>query len=376
MIKKQWLAVAALFLSIAAGGLIWRYFAGSPATVQTTTHVAKKNIQVQVLASGTLVLLDQVNIGAQVNGQIKAIYVKPGERVKKGDLLLEIDPVLQLNALHKAQASLTSTQAQIKLKKQQVKHLTTVFERQKKIFLIEGVSQADVDTAGMERDTAIQELNVLETQRQQAMLEVDSASANVSYTRITAPKDGTILHIVARAGQTIVSAQASPTLMVIGDPGRMLVKAKISEADITRVAPGQPVWFTIPARPDKKFHSRLDFIEALPESMTDSASGEGKSGDDAVYYNGIFHVENSEGLLRPAMNTQVRIITQSADNALVIPVNALGKPLNAGYFQVTVRDKNGVDSVRDVRTGLISGTDIQVIDGLQESEAVVIPEPS
>ncbi|MBO1042288.1 efflux RND transporter periplasmic adaptor subunit [Brucella pituitosa] len=380
MRQKVWLLAGAIVLGI--GLLIG---ALQPTSVRQPrrhiVHATRTTFEQQVLASGTLTLSEQVNVGAQVNGQIKALYVKPGDRVKKGDLLVEIDPVLQMNGLRKAQASLSGLDAQIRLKQQQIKYEATELKRQKQIFKMDGVAQADVDSAFMKLETTRQELEVLNNQRQQLLLEVDSAQVNINYTRITAPVDGVVLHLVARIGQTIVSAQASPVLMVLGDINRLVVKAKISEVDITRVKIGQPVWFTISASSDKKYFSKLESIEALPDNMTSqslTASPETKTGGDPIYYNGIFHIDNPDGVLRPAMNTQVRIIIHSAKDALIIPIQALGKRLRLQYYQVQVQVQvgNGKTQVvsREIRVGAIAGNTIQVLDGLAEGESLIIPE--
>lgn len=378
MRQQRWLLAGA----IAAGAALLIYGAQLTSERQplpNIVHVTHATLEQQVLASGTLTLSEQVNIGAQVNGQIKALYVKPGDQVKKGDLLMEIDPVLQMNALRKAQASLAGVDAQISLKQQQIKYDATELKRRKQIFEMDGIALADVDSATMALETTRQELEVLRNQRQQALLEVDSAEVNINYTRITAPMDGAVLHIVARTGQTIVSAQASPVLMVLGDLNRLVVKAKISEADITRVKIGQPVWFTISASSDKKFFSQLESIEELPDNITSQAltvSPEANSGIDPIYYNGIFHIDNPEGVLRPAMNAHVRIITHSIKDALVIPVQALGKRLRPQHYQVRVGNGETQDILREIRVGAIDGNTIQVLDGLVEGESLIIPESS
>ena len=374
---KRWLTTGAI-----AAGVALLIYVVQIASVQqperNRVSVTRATLEQLVLASGTLALSEQVNIGAQVNGQIKALYVQPGEQVKKGDLLVEIDPVLQLNNLRKAQASLAGVDARIRLKQQQIKYDAVELKRQQQMFKMDGVSQADVDSAGLALETTRQELDVLQNERQQALLEVDSAEANVSYTRITAPIDGTVLHIVARTGQTIVSAQTSPVLMVLGDINHLIVKAKISEADITRVKVGQPVWFTVSASNDTKFFSQLESIELLPDSITSqtlTASQETQSGNDPVYYNGIFHIDNRDGALRPAMNAQVRIITRSIEDALVIPVQALGKRLGPQLYQVHV-SHDGEEALREIQVGAIDGNVIEVLDGLSEDESLLVPEAS
>jgi membrane fusion protein, macrolide-specific efflux system len=375
MRQRKTLFSVGLLLAVIGAALGWRTMMHQDAPL-TTAPVMQKDLEHQVLASGTLSLAKQVNIGAQVNGQITALHARPGDQVKKGDLLVEIDPVLQENALRKAQASLNSTAAQLTLRRQQVKHLARILQRQKILRAAEGVSQADVERAEMDLITARQEVAVLESQRQQALVEVDSARANIRYTRITAPMDGTVLSNVAQVGQTIVSAQAAPILMVLGDLHSLLVKAKISEADITQVAAGQPVWFTVAAQPDKKYAAQLDLIAALPESATagaGSAPALAGNSDEAVYYHATFQVDNHDGQLRPAMHAQVRIITQRIADALVIPLAALGARLEEQRFEVQVADSQGKSQPRQVTVGLINGNDVQIVAGLAAGEHVVIP---
>lgn len=340
-------------------------------------HVIRSKLEQQVLASGTLTLAKQVNVGAQVNGQIKALYVHAGDQVKKGDLLMEIDPVLQVNALRKSEIGLAGVDAQIRLKELKIKHENAELKRQKQIFKMDGVSQADVDAAVIALETTRQELEVLKNQREQLLLEVESAKVNIDYTRITAPMDGVVLHLVARTGQTIVSAQASPVLMILGDLDRLVVKAKISEADITRIKVGQPVWFTISASNDKKFFGHVESIEALPDNITGqplNAPTEIKSGTEPIFYNAIFHIDNPEGLLRPGMNVQTRIITHSDDDVLVIPIRALGKRLGPQSYLVHVGNGETQGILREIRVGAIDGDTIEVLDGLAEGDSLVILE--
>ncbi|MGU3525222.1 efflux RND transporter periplasmic adaptor subunit [Enterobacteriaceae bacterium C23F] len=376
-LRRRWIFGGLLLLS-AATGMVW-FTGGVAHQKQPATQsviVERKAIAQQVLASGAFSLASQLNIGAQVNGQIKALHVSVGDKVKKGDLLLEIDPILARNALKKAQARLTSYDARIVLKKKQIAHLSLTLRRKQALRELDGISLADVESARLELEAEEQERVVLMAEREQAEIEVGTERANVGYTRILAPMEGTVLLIVAREGQTIVSAQSSPTLIVLGDPQKMVVRAQISEADMMNVAVGQEAQITVPARQDKRYVSQLKEIEMLPEgyqgSSSESSSG-GKNSSGAIFYSGIFLVDNTDEQLRPAMSARVRIETNRVADALVIPLIALGKQRDKSRFEVAVRTPQGT-KIREIQTGIISDQEAQVISGLREGEQVLIPE--
>lgn len=338
--------------------------------VESQVTVVKKDIHHTVLASGNLSLENQVNIGAQVNGQVKAVHVKVGHEVKKGDLLIEIDPILQQNELKKLSANLTSTDEQILLKKMSIDNFQKIFERQRKLYEIDGISLTDLESAKMDLLTAKQELKILEAQKKQVLVDVDSAHANVSYTRITAPMDGVILQIFANTGQTIVSAQSSPTLIIMGDMRKMVVKAKISEADIAKVHVGQQVWFTVPAKPNKKYEAKIELIETLSNNIMGLSNSDATSSSDgeAVFYHGIFNINNNDNELLPAMNAQVRIITDRVSNALVVPMKAIGKQVGDNSYLVNLKDKGS----QIISTGIISDDEVEVVDGLSSGDVLIV----
>ncbi|BCL74485.1 drug-efflux protein [Jeongeupia sp. HS-3] len=365
----RWLLAIALLVLFA---WLLRHFVFPPAPPQyLTATVAKMDLEEAVLASGTLKPVKQVSVGAQVNGQLKSLKVKLGDRVSKGQLLAEIDPVLQQNDLKKAEAGLANVEAQKRAKAAQLVQYTLALKRQQTMIAGDASSRADLESAQAQLDATRAELAALDAQIRQSGVEVDTAKANLGYTRIAAPMDGEVISVVTQEGQTVVSAQSAPTILILANVDTMTIKAQVSEADVVRVKPGQAVYFTILGAPDKRFDGKLRAIEPAPESITADST----STTTAVYYNGLFDVPNPERLLKTSMTAQVSIVLGVAKQVPAVPVAALGKRGKDGRYAVQVL-KDGKPQQRQVRLGLNDNINAQVLDGLKDGEKVIVGDPT
>jgi macrolide-specific efflux system membrane fusion protein len=342
-----------------------------------------EHIEDTVLASGTIQPLKLVSVGAQASGRIVALHVALGEHVGKGALVAEIDPSTQLNALQNAEAVLDQERAQRSSRLAALKAADLTFKRAATTYPLEASSQADYDTAeaafrGLEAD-----LKALDAQVRQAVIAVNTARVNLSYTKVVAPIDGTVIAIVAPEGQTVNAVQAAPTIVKLADLETMTVKAQISEADVTRVHSGLNVYFTILGAPERRFQATLRAMEPAPESMaadtSESAGGAATAGgavSTAVYYVGLFDIANPDHLLRPAMTAQVNIVLNEADHAVVIPARALGETLPDGRRSVQAVDASGHVETRLVQVGINNRVMAQVLSGLTAGERVTVSELS
>ena len=161
----------------------------------------------------------------------------------------------------------------------------------------------------------------------------------------------------------------------------MTIKAQISEADITRISAGQKARFTIFSEPDKHYSATLRTVELAPESVmkddsltsSSSASGSGTS-NASVYYNALLDVPNPENRLRIAMTAQVTLITDEAQNTLLVPLQAVRRT-GENKQQVLVLTADGKVETKDVKTGITNGLDIQILEGLEVGENVVLSLP-
>lgn len=346
------------------------FFAAKPPEY-LTAEVTKMDIEDVVLASGNIMPIKYVEVGAQVTGQLKSLKVKLGERVKKNQLLAEIDPVIPQNELRKSEAALKQAQAQKDISKAQLKQHEATLERQKIMLLSDATSQAELESAQSQVDRTRAEIIVQEEQIKLATISIETAKANLGYTRISAPIDGEILAIVTQEGQTVVSSQSAPVILLMANLDTMTVKAQISEADVLRIKPGLDVYFTILGAEDKRFSSRLRVIEPTPEYKASN-----NNPATAVYYNGLFDIPNPERILKAAMTAQVSIVIAAAKQTLAIPVTALGMKKAMGEYEVQVLTKENIAQRRLIKTGISNHIHVQVLSGLDMGEKVIIGDTS
>ena len=377
-LKRFIIALISLGVLSAAGLTAGHLFFAKDKTEYITSNVARMDIEESVLASGTLEAVKTVEVGAQVSGQLKKLHVALGDRVKKGDLLAEIDPVLQQNSLKDAEAQVQNLQAQKRSKQALLRQYELAYQRQKQMVAQDAAARADMEDAQAQQESTCADIASLEAQIRKAKISVDTAGANLGYTRIVAPMDGVVVSIVTEEGQTVVSTQSATTILKLANLDTVTVKAEISEADVTRVNPGQKVYFTILGDPDTRIYSTLRAIEPAPEdssstSGTSSAgtSSSSNSNSSAIYYNGLFDVPNPGHKLRVSMTAQVSIVLNEVNKALCIPVSALGDKGKDGRCAVRVL-RNNMPENRRIRTGVSDNVQVQVIEGLREGETVVI----
>lgn len=368
-----------IVVTLVAIGLIAPVFLRPPPPQKLlTTVVARGDIARTVVATGTVEATDLVSVGAQVSGQIRSLKVRLGQKVHAGELIAEIDSTNQRNALRNAEAALANVRAQRAVQQASLVQAEAAFKRQQTMMAGEATSRADYDAARANRDAAHAQLQALDAQIAQSATSLDTARANLGYTRILAPIDGSVVAIVASEGQTVNAVQSSPTIVKLASLDVMTVEAEISEADVIHVHPGLPASFTILGDPDRRFPGTLRDVEPAPESVSedDSRSTSTQSSDQAVYYNGLFDVPNRDGVLRIGMTAQVEIELSRARQVLVVPFAALGARADDGTYTVRVLDGEGRAVARNVRIGMNNRVDAEVLSGLRAGEQVVVGEAS
>lgn len=382
---------AFIALAILAAGGFWissQYSSAATPNVMTAA-VSRGDVEQTVLATGTLKPSRLVAVGAQASGRITAVKIALGDVVKAGDLIAEIDSVTQLNSLRTAKAALANVKAQ-RLEKEATLLLNNQsLARQKDMASKNTTSRADLESAAAALAVTEAQIQALDAQIEEAQVAVETAQANLDYTRITAPIAGTVLSIVSQEGQTVNATQSAPTIVILGQLDSMTVRTEISEADITRVQPDLPVYFTVLGEPNKRYEATLASIEPAPESVrsdssfsssssstSSSSSSSSTSSSEAIYYNGVFNVPNPDGKLRTYMTAEVHIVLGDAKNVLTIPAAALGAQLADGAYSVRVLADDGKVVDRKVETGLNNKVTVEVRSGLAEHERVVTGEAS
>lgn len=327
--------------------------------------VEKADITQVVQAAGVLQAKTKVDVGAQVSGQIQTLHVQLGQQVKKGDLLVSLDPELARNEVARAEAALLQQRALLDARQVDLKLARSEVERQRRLL-------AGNATAGQEAERAETELAKLEAdvRGQSAVLsrlQADLAQAQVrlGYTRISAPMDGVVVNIPVQEGQTVIAVQITPVMLTLADLDTITVRTKVPEADIQLIRPGQLARFATIAGDGQRYEGKLRVIQPIPERA-----------GNAVFYNVLFEVDNRARKLYSDMTVQVDIETGAAKQVLAMPMLALGEREKDGRFKVTLLDDKGKQQPRLVRTGLQDGQKVQVLDGLKAGDKVLLAPPS
>lgn len=342
-----------------------------------TATVSKGNIEKTVLADGTISAFKQVSVGAQVSGQIKKLYVALGDEVKRGDMIAEIDDLKQKNDLKQAEASLASLEAQRKSKEANLINNQLTYDRQLKL-VNKGVGvQSDLDLAKANLDAIKADIAALDANIISANIAVDTATVNLGYTKITSPIDGVIVANPVDEGQTVNSVQSAPTIVKVAQLDKMTIEAQISEADVINVKKGMPVYFTILGRQNDRFGGlTLRAIEPAPDSIntesSSSTSSSSSSSTSAVYYNGLFDVDNPDHILRISMTAQVYIVLAEAKDVLYIPSQAIQKQRADNNAVVYLLNDKGQVEEREVTLGVNNNVNVEITSGLKEGEKVVV----
>lgn len=363
---------------LGAGFYVWQARQAVPqaAISLPSAPAVMGDVEEAVLASGALEPIRQVSVGAQVSGRLTSLKVALGQKVTEGDLIAEIDGITQQNALRSAEAELAVLNAQRDERLANLAYAEAVLARQKQMVSQNAVSRDAYESAEMTVRTTRAQIAALDAQIVSGKVKVDTARANVGYTRITAPMAGTVLAIVSQEGQTLNAAQTAPTIVVLGDVSVMTVKARISEADVLRVRAGQEVSFSVLGEPDRRFPGRLTFVEPAPDTLktqstssSSATSSSSSSTSTAVYYNALFEVPNPDGRLLTSMTVQVTVVVGQARNVLTVPSTAVQRR-GPGSF-VDVVEADGQATPRKVEVGLDNKIVAEIRSGLKAGERVV-----
>jgi len=348
----------------------------APAPSYLTAEVRRGNLESTVLATGIVKPYKLVAVGARATGRIVSMKVRPGQEVRQGDLLAEIDPTTQENDLKNKQAVLAARYAGLAQQQAQLVLAQQNMTRQQNMIASHAVSKADYDAAFAQVKEAEAQIAAYKAQITQAEADVDMAKLNLGYTQVTAPFSGTVLATVVQEGQNVNAVQSAPTIVILGDLSVMTVRAQISEADIVNVHEGQALYFNTIGNPGRRYNGKLESIEPAPENIRsdisfNASASATSTNTQAVYYNGIFNIPNEDRILRTYMTAEVHIILGKADNALIMPAEGLGRQIGKDEYTVRILAADGKAEERQVKIGLRTQAQAQVLAGLKQGEEVI-----
>lgn len=345
-----------------------------------TVPITRGDIESSVTALGTLQPRQYVDVGAQASGQIRTIHVEVGDEVKEGQLLVEIDPSTQKAKLDASRYAVENLTAQ--LQEQRALHdlAKQKYQRQQNLAKGGATREEDIQSALAEVRTTQARIDMFQAQIRQAQASLRSDEAELGYTRIYAPMTGTVVALDAREGQTLNAQQQTPLILRIAKLSPMTVWAEVSEADIGHVKAGMPAYFTTLSGGNRRWNSTVRQILPVPPKPLNEASqgggspaSSGKSGSArVVLYTVLLDVDNSDQALMAEMTTQVFFVADQAKDVLLAPIVALQGSTEGNRQSANVVSKNGKIEHRDIRTGISDRLRVQVLEGLNEGDHLLI----
>lgn len=356
------LLAAVAILVVGAGIVAWTI--GSPSTAARYQLAALKTGDVvqTVSANGTLNPVVLVNVGTQVSGTVMKLQADFNDRVKQGQVLLELDPALLQAQVHQDEAALANARASLDLARSNEKRAQELIEQ-------EYISRQDFDAAVEARKSA-------EAQVAQATATLGKDRTNLGYTVIRSPVSGVVVNRAVDLGQTVAASFQTPTLFQIAqDLRKMQIDSSFAEADIGSIKVGQPVVFAVDAFPNRSFSARVRQVRLNATVQ-----------QNVVTYDVVVAVDNPDEILKPGMTAYVNVIVAQRKGVLRVPNAALRFRPEAGGEAAARRRPQDADASKatvyvladsrlvptPIRIGISDGRYTEVVSGeLKDGDQVV-----
>jgi HlyD family secretion protein len=395
-----------------------------------TAKIVKQDLSTVVSGTGQIRSKYYVNLGATAMGRITHLYVKEGERVKKGETVATIEHVQQEASVEGQQAAISAAKTDIasyiaaeKTSEANLEHASADLEQKKldwdraQALYKDGIlAKQDFDAKKAAYDLDVASVAQAVAQLNQAKAQTDSARGHMATAEATlrgdqnildltsaiAPFDGVVTNEPMREGETVVEGiqnTEGSTIMTIADMSVVTAEVKVDETDIVNIQMGQPAEVTVDALPGKVFKGRVTLVgdQALLRSTGVATSQSTTGTEEAKDFKVVVTLDNPTNELRPGLSTTAKITTAHKLDVLSLPIQALtmhdpndDKPKSQGEVQAAStsstpksapvqgvyaldKDKNGKLRVKfvTVTTGITGATDVEVLSGLTEGEEIV-----
>jgi HlyD family secretion protein len=266
-----------------------------------------------VTATGSINPVTTVEVGTQVSGTIKQIFVDYNSSVKKGQIIAQIDPSTLEAQVEQSKANLAQVKASETKTAASLADAERTLRRTKELFGRDLIARSELDTAETNYELAAASLESAKAQVTQAEASLKYAETNLGYAKIISPVDGIVISRDIDVGQTVAASFSTPTLFTIAqDLTKMQINASVDEADIAQIMAGQSVEFTADAYPEDVFSGKVKQVRNAATIVS-----------NVVTYDVVIGVENPDMKLKPGMTANVSFIVSSRKNVLRVPDAAM-----------------------------------------------------
>ena len=388
--------VVAIVVLAAAGVVAFRINRSRNAGTEVRLEqVSRRDLVSAVTASGKIEAKTSVDISADITGRIIDIAVREGDMVKRGQFLLQIDPAQYQAAVARAQGVVSSMEAILLQTRASRDQAQRAWNRAKQLRELGEnlIAPETAEQAQTALEVAEANFQSSRAQLEQARAGLQEARDNLSKTRLTAPISGRVVRLAVEEGEVAVPgtfSRETGLLMTIADLSVILAKVQVDETDVIRLKQRDSVEVNIDAYPDTTFSGEVTKISHSAKlTATQTASG---SNDRAVDFDVEITLKSPPEDIRPDLSCTARIVTDTRNNALSIPIIALtvrdhekvpnesemGPKVDTLRDRFTKREAEGVFIVREglatfrpVKVGVAGDDYFEVLDGIREGETIV-----
>jgi HlyD family secretion protein len=397
MSRRTKVGLVVAIVVLAAGGVVAFRINRSKnaATEVRLEQVSRRNLVSAVTASGKIEAKTSVDISADITGRIIDIAVREGDTVKRGQFLLQIDPAQYRAAVARAQGVVSSTEAILLQTRASRDQAQRAWNRAKQLRELGDnlIAPETAEQAQTALEVAEANFQSSRAQLEQARAGLQEAKDNLAKTRLTAPISGRVVRLAVEEGEVAVPgtfSRETGLLMTIADLSIILAKVQVDETDVVRLKTRDSVEVNIDAYPDTTFSGQVTKISHSAKlTATQTASG---SNDRAVDFDVEITLKNPPEDIRPDLSCTARIVTDTRNNTLSIPIIALtvrdhekvpneseaGPRVDTLRERFTKREAEGVFIVREglatfrpVKVGVAGDDYFEVLDGIREGETIV-----
>lgn len=334
----------------------------------------RKMIKSSILASGTLAYKEQVQLRSEVIGQVTGLHVEEADAVKKGDLVITLDPKSYQAQVEQAEARVRIQQIAIERQRLLIGTLEDRFDRQKALYEVKLIDEDSFEALKSELALSKVDLRSAQESLLQTRAALDQSEELLGKTRIRSPIDGIVIQLDIKEGETVIAGTTNipgSTMMVIADPSETLTEVRVDEADIAQVRVNQQADIYAAAYPDTPLSGTVQSIATVARQAPGQQS--------LTFLVKILLDEQDEMVIRSGMSVRADIYIETSDETLSIPVQAV--LIDEDIEEDEVGDKeqayvfvlsDGKAVRKNVETGISSDSDQEILQGLNEGDVVII----
>lgn len=370
---KKILIFAVLAVLLVGIPLLTKVTGGADAKEVEVSEAEFKLIRSSILASGTLAYREQVQLRSEVIGQVIELHVEEADPVQKGQLVITLDPKTYQAQVDQAQARVRIQEIAIERQRVFIRNVEERFERQKALFESNLVDENSFDLLENELSLARVDLRSLQESLSQARAALNQSGELLAKTQIKSPIDGIVIQIDVKVGETVIAGTTNipgSTMMVIADPSESLTEVQVDEADIAQVRENQRADIYAAAWPDTALSGTVQSIASVARRQ---------QGQQSLSFLVKILLDEQDVLkIRPGMSVRADIYTETSEETLAIPVQAVlyDEELDGNSddkedqpYVYVVEDGKAVR--KDVKTGISSDSDQEILEGLGKGDRVI-----